>query len=114
MEEPTEEDPQVEGVEQAPHQPLFVPHRKVESIVSHFFERSKFVRNIVRLQAEFALLSVGLCEPLDEARFMNVLERSFTLANLLQQRLVFHKWDRGFLFLVFGDARVVSFQRPGP
>lgn len=45
---------------------------------------------------------------------MNVLECSFAFANLLQQRLVFDKWDGGFWLLVFGDSRVVSFQRPGP
>ena len=113
MEEATEENPEVKGVEQSPHQPLFVSYCKVESIVSYFFERSIFVGNIVRLQAELALLSVGLSKPLDQARFMNVFECSFALANLLQQRLIFDKWGEGFLSLVFGDSRVVSFQRPG-
>ena len=88
MQKTAEEDPEVKGVKKSPYKQSFISNCKVKSVANDLFYRPELVRNIIRLQAELTLLSVRLSEPLDEARFMDVFECAFTLANLFQKNLI--------------------------
>ena len=101
MQKAAEEDPEVKGIKKSPHEPFLISHCEVESIAHDFFYGPEFVRYIIRLQAELTLLSVRLSEPLDEARFMDIFEGAFALANLFQKNLILHVRDLRLLFFIF-------------
>ena len=105
MNKALKEDPKVKCIQQAAYESLFVGKSIVETFLQDIIDVVKLVCDLVFLQAQLAPLLVILNahrvsgQPLDQARFVDIVHRAFALADLSQELFFLDHWPIIFVWL---------------